>query len=185
MAARKQLAIGNRASRVYLRHPVSSDAPEFIALMRASRRLHGSWVKPPLNRTAFMAYLKKHNGIDSVAVVVCRKEDDALVGVINIGNIVRGLLQSAYLGYYSSARYARQGYMREGLILVLRYAFRALKLHRLEANIQPNNTASLMFIRSLGFKQEGYSERYLKIAGRWRDHERWALLCEQWLKYLH
>jgi ribosomal-protein-alanine N-acetyltransferase len=53
-------------------------------------------------------------------------------------------------------------------------------LHRLEANIQPGNRASLRLVRRLGFKREGYSRRYLKIRGRWCDHERWAILAEEW-----
>jgi ribosomal-protein-alanine N-acetyltransferase len=70
--------------------------------------------------------------------------------------------------------------MREGLELVLARAFTELRLHRLEANIQPGNHASIALVRGAGFVREGYSERYLKIGGRWRDHERWALRVEQW-----
>jgi ribosomal-protein-alanine N-acetyltransferase len=65
--------------------------------------------------------------------------------------------------------------MREGLALVVRHAFRSLKLHRLEANIQPANVGSIALVKSLRFEREGYSPRYLKIGGRWRDHERWAI----------
>jgi len=68
--------------------------------------------------------------------------------------------------------------MREALVAVLRLAFGPLRLHRVEANIQPRNRASIDLVRSLGFRREGYSRRYLKIGGRWRDHERWALLVE-------
>lgn len=60
--------------------------------------------------------------------------------------------------------------------VVIRRAFGELKLHRLEANIQPGNVASIALVRACGFALEGYSPRYLKIGGRWRDHERWALL---------
>lgn len=63
---------------------------------------------------------------------------------------------------------------------MLRYAFLELKLHRLEANIQPENVASIALVRRAGFVREGYSRRYLKICGRWRDHERWALIAEDW-----
>jgi RimJ/RimL family protein N-acetyltransferase len=66
--------------------------------------------------------------------------------------------------------------MSEALPLALGQAFRRLKLHRVEANVQPGNRASLRVIRRLGFRREGYSPRCLKLGGRWRDHERWALL---------
>jgi ribosomal-protein-alanine N-acetyltransferase len=101
-----------------------------------------------------------------------------LVGVINVSNIIRGAFHSAFLGYYAFSDYAGQGLMQEGMRLVLYHAFRRLTLHRLEANIQPENTASLKLIRQCGFVREGYSKRYLKILGRWRDHERWAILAE-------
>jgi ribosomal-protein-alanine N-acetyltransferase len=69
--------------------------------------------------------------------------------------------------------------MTAGLKHVIRYGFRKLGLHRLEANIQPDNVASIALVRTCGFSKEGYSPRYLKIRGRWRDHERWALLSGQ------
>ena len=70
---------------------------------------------------------------------------------------------------------AGQGYMSEGLGLVLRYAFEQLRLHRLDAQIQPGNHASLRLVRRLGFRNEGYSPALLFIDGAWRDHERWAI----------
>ena len=110
----------------------------------------------------------------------CRREDDALVGVFDLSQIFHGIMQSGYLGYYALAPYARRGYMRDGLQLMLRYAFRTLRLHRVESNIQPANRRSVALVRRAGFIREGYSRRYLKIDGRWRDHERWALLVEDW-----
>ena len=70
--------------------------------------------------------------------------------------------------------------MTEGLGLVLRRTFTELRLHRLEANIQPGNRASTALVRRCGFVREGLSERYLKINGQWRDHERWAISIERW-----
>jgi len=105
------------------------------------------------------------------------RSDDQLVGVVNITNVIRGVFRSGYLGYYAFAGFQRRGLMREGLSAVVRHAFGKLKLHRLEANIQPGNTASIALVRSCGFSREGYSPRYLKIGGRWRDHERWAIVA--------
>ena len=107
--------------------------------------------------------------------------DNKIVGAINLSQIFFGAFRSAYLGYYIGAPYARQGYMTEGLQLALAYAFNDLKLHRLEANVQPVNLNSIALVKRAGFVREGYSRRYLKIAGRWRDHERWAILREDWL----
>jgi ribosomal-protein-alanine N-acetyltransferase len=70
--------------------------------------------------------------------------------------------------------------MREGLDLALREAFSRLRLHRVEANIQPGNAASIALVSRLGFEREGFSPRYLKVRGRWRDHERWAIRAELW-----
>ena len=91
---------------------------------------------------------------------------------------MRGPFQSAYLGYYGFAPFEGQGYMTEAMRLVLRHAFGAMRLHRVEANIQPGNAASIALVRRCGFHLEGFSPRYLKVSGRWRDHERWAILGE-------
>jgi len=109
-------------------------------------------------------------------VVRCGAGD--LVGAIHLNHIIRGALQGAFLGYYAFVPHAGQGLMREGMRLVLKHAFQKLKLHRLEANIQSKNRASLRLVRSCGFVREGRSRRYLKVRGRWQDHERWAILAE-------
>ena len=106
------------------------------------------------------------------------KATGEIVGMINVSEIVRGALRSAYLGYCAFAPHQRQGLMAEGLRLAIARLFGPLKLHRVEANIQPGNRPSLALVRKLGFRREGYSPRYLKIRGRWRDHERWALLAD-------
>ena len=111
---------------------------------------------------------------------MCLIETGELTGVINLNEIVRGLFQSAYLGYYAFTPFAGEGYMTEGLTLVLDQAFGPLGLNRLEANIQPRNKSSSRLVSRLGFRLEGFSPRYLKIGGRWRDHERWAVLADEW-----
>jgi len=109
-----------------------------------------------------------------------RSGDGAVLGSVEISRIARGNFQSAYLGYAILAERRGQGYMTEALQLALRHAFRSLRLHRVEANVEPGNEASLALVRRAGFIREGLSRRYLKIGGRWRDHERWALLEEDW-----
>lgn len=164
-------------SRIYLRAPTIDDEAAFLSAARHSRAIHRPWVKAPTSETAYRVYLANMAEPANVALLVCLRRSDALVGVFNITNIVRGLFRSAYLGYYVFAGYERRGLMRAGLEAVVRHAFGRLKLHRLEANIQPANAASIALVKACGFAREGYSPRYLKIGGRWRDHERWARLA--------
>jgi ribosomal-protein-alanine N-acetyltransferase len=168
------------ALRVFIRPPQFSDEREFVGLMRESQDFHRQWATAPTDVGRFAAYLEDAGRSDFEAFLVCRVEDERIVGFFNLSQITRGSLQGAYLGYAAAARHAGQGYMREGIELVLKEAFLDLRLHRVEANIQPGNTASLALARGAGFKREGFSPRYLKINGQWRDHERWALLAEDW-----
>jgi ribosomal-protein-alanine N-acetyltransferase len=147
--------------------------------VRASRSFHRPWAHPPANEAAFDRYIATARERDRlVPLLVCRAREGDIAGVFNLGHLVRGVAQSAFLGYYAFAPLAGHGYMRQGLDLVLRQAFGRLGLHRVEANIQPGNERSIALVRGAGFRREGYSPRYLKIGGRWRDHERWAILAE-------
>jgi ribosomal-protein-alanine N-acetyltransferase len=175
MTPARALEVGRR---VYLRAPTARDRDELVRLVRASRRLLHPWVHPPAGRAAFAAYLRRVRRSTERGFLVCRREDGAIAGVINVSQIFLGNFRGAYLGFYAGARFAGRGYMSEGLRLVLRHCVRRPGLHRLEANIQPRNTRSRRFVRRAGFKREGFSPRYLQIAGRWRDHERWAILAE-------
>jgi len=163
---------------VYIRPVALSDSKPFLAAVRASQALHHPWVAAPDASAKFRAYIRRMVPPANYGFLVCHRDTDALVGVINLTNIVRGSFQSGYLGYYAFAGNERQGLMRRGLQAVVRHAFKLLKLHRLEANIQPGNTASIALVASCGFRKEGYSPRYLKVGGRWRDHERWAILSK-------
>lgn len=163
-------------ARIVIRPPQPADAMQLVSLARASRELHGDWVNAPATRADIHAWLRLMQPPVHFPFLVCRRHDDAIVGVINLSNVVYGAFRSGYLGYYAFAGFQRQGYMTEGLRAVVRHAFKLLKLHRLEANIQPGNGPSLALAAACGFHKEGLSPRYLKIAGRWRDHERWAIL---------
>jgi ribosomal-protein-alanine N-acetyltransferase len=166
--------------RVYLRAPTAGDRDELLALNLKSARHVRGFATPMATPQAFAAYLKRSRTPEFLGILICLRVNDAIVGSVNLSQIVRGAFNSAYMGYQVFAPYARQGYMTEAMPLVLRLVFRTLKLHRVEANIQPTNSASLAVVKRAGFRREGYSPRYLKIAGRWRDHERWTMTIEDW-----
>lgn len=165
---------------VMVREPTLADRDAFVSLARASRRFHAGLASPPADARSYAAYLDRARREDFAAFLIVRREDCAVLGSINISQIFRFAFQSAYLGYWIGAPHRGRGYMTEGLALVVTHAFRRLRLHRLEANIQPQNEPSRRVVQRLGFRLEGYSPRYLKVGGRWRDHERWAILREEW-----
>ena len=156
-----------------LRPVEAGDEAAFTAAARASRRLHKPWVSAPCDTEAFARYLARFDGMAHHGFVVVDAEGH-LAGAINLTNIVLGAFRSGYLGYFAFAGFEGRGLMTRGLNGVVRHAFKDLGLHRVEANIQPGNAASIALARRCGFQLEGYSPNYLKIAGRWRDHERWA-----------
>jgi ribosomal-protein-alanine N-acetyltransferase len=161
----------------YLETPAPRHEHEFLGAVVRSRRLHGAWVTAPSSSAEYRLYLRERQGPRHFKYLVC-DEIGQICGVMNLSEVVRGAFQSAYLGYYALAPHAGKGFMSAGLSLVLDRAFGELELHRLEANIQPKNLRSIELVRRAGFRCEGMSPRYLKIAGRWRDHERWAITVE-------
>ena len=132
-----------RGRAVYLRTPTPADAAEVTKLYRASRTLHGRWVQAPDTLRRFRDFLERCSENSVVGTLVCRSEDRAVVGTVVLSQIFLGNFKSAYTGYYAGAAHAGRGYMTEGLELACRLAFSKLGLHRLEANIQPENTASI------------------------------------------
>lgn len=164
--------------KIQLQPLVLTDQREFLAGVRASQALHASWVSPPSTPTKFRAYIERMALPQNHALAICAKDTGQIAGIVEVTNVIVGAFRSGYVGYYAFAGFERQGLMRAGLRAAVKHAFSRLKLHRLEANIQPGNTASIALVRSSGFKLEGYSPRYLKIRGRWRDHERWAILAD-------
>src|SRR3954466_3238156 len=164
------------AARVRLAEPASGDRREFVELVEASVELHRPWTYPPADAASYRRLLERNRADNFFALLTRRSDDNAIVGLFEFSEVVRGSFQNAYLGYWVGEPYAGQGYMRDGMQLALRFAFNDLRLHRVEANIQPANTRSLALVKNSGFRREGFSPRYLKIGGRWRDHERWAIL---------
>jgi [ribosomal protein S5]-alanine N-acetyltransferase len=166
-------------STVHLERPTLRHQAEYLAAAGRSRKLHRGFVTCVSSPREYRDYLRRtrRKNQETFFVVTANGE---LAGAISLSEIVRYGFQSAFLGYYAFTPFARKGLMRAGLVLVLATAFGDLGLHRVEANIQPGNRRSIALVCSLGFRYEGLARRYLKIGGRWRDHEHWALLKEDW-----
>jgi ribosomal-protein-alanine N-acetyltransferase len=156
------------------------DGAELITANLASISLHEPWVSPCRDEASFHAYFNRCRDGRYLGLIAREKAGGRIAGVVNLSEIVGGFFQNAYLGYYGIAGMGGRGLMTEAVGLGVTYAFHELGLHRLEANIQPGNAPSRALAKRLGFRQEGFSPRYLKIAGEWRDHERWAILAEEW-----
>ena len=156
-----------------LRRAQKGDLDEIRTLYERSRFFHLPWAHPPKDYGSYLS--------DNGRYFLCFETSGEIVGSFQISGIVRGYFQSAYLGYEVFTPYDRKGYMRIGLGLVIQEAFGSLNLHRLEANIQPGNIPSTRLVSGAGFVKEGYSKNYLNVGGKgWQDHERWALLNENW-----
>lgn len=174
--------------RVGIRHFTYEDGAEFTARARESKDLHHPWLFPPDSAQAYEAYAGRLiEDRTKAGFLVCEKDPDpasgdapgsSIAGFVNINNIVEGGFLSGALGYGAFAHAAGRGLMREGLDLVVRYAFGPMRLHRLEINVQPGNAASIALARSCGFHLEGFSPRMLYLDGAWRDHQRWAITAE-------
>ncbi|MGW4688204.1 GNAT family N-acetyltransferase [Streptomyces sp. NPDC004244] len=169
--------------RVGLRPFRPADGPEFTARVRESRDLHHPWLFPPATLEEYEPYAARlAEGDGRTGFLVCELATSAIAGFVNVNNIVRGAFLCGALGYGAFAHAAGRGLLGEALGLVVGHAFAdepsGLGLHRLEANIQPGNAASIALVRGRGFRLEGLSPDFLFVAGAWRDHERWAITAE-------
>jgi ribosomal-protein-alanine N-acetyltransferase len=165
--------------RTRIQAPEAADEEAFLGAMRDSVGLHHPWVSAPRDHAGWQRYMKRLERDNEAGFLVKRIHDNVICGVINLNIITYEALCSAYISYFAVAAQAEKGYMKEGMLQVIQHAFADLGLHRLEANIQPDNLASIALVQSTGFKYEGYSPRLLKINGKWRDHERWAILADE------
>ena len=170
--------------RVYLQLPVQRNWGAWAALRAESRDFLAPWEPPwaydALTRGAYRRRLKAYKsemrqGL-TYSFLIFRRIDDALLGGITLSNLRRGVAQSATLGYWIGAAHSRQGYMTEALAAVLEFAFSRLALHRVEAACLPANEASRRLLLKSGFREEGYAREYLRINGRWQDHQLFAIL---------
>ena len=170
--------------RLVLRLPTHTDYRGWAELRRTSAPFlqpwEPEWADDHLSRRSFTNRVywaqRSHAQGSALALMLARREDDAILGAVTLDNIRRGPAQSATLGYWIGQPHARQGYMREAIVALSHYAFRRLDLSRLEAACLEENAASRGLLEKAGFKYEGVAQSYLQIAGRWRNHVLYAQL---------
>ncbi|MBS0191585.1 MAG: GNAT family protein [Phycisphaerales bacterium] len=168
---------------VHLRRPVLSDRDEWVKLREASLEHLLRWeprqqVKSEAER--WKSFFGTSDTEERKRFLICRNEDSRLVGYVGLNGIRHGALLGCDLGYWIGQPFVRRGYMTEALLLAIGHAFGSLGLHRVEANIQPHNAASIAVVKKAGLRFEGTALRFLRIDGRWCDHQRWALTSEEW-----
>ena len=169
-----------KGKKVFLRQPTAEDFAEYVRLAKQSEKFHRGLMKMAKTREEFDAFLRRSEQETNECFLICRNEDRAIAGMINLSQIFRGSFQNAYLGYGLGVKFTGQGLITEAIKLILKYAFTDLRLHRVEANVQPHNTTSIAVLQKTNFTKEGFSRKYLKVGGRWRDHERWAIIAEDY-----
>mgnify|MGYP001411807818 FL=1 len=170
--------------RVFLRPPKRRDALKWQKLRMSSKSFlvpwEPSWDASSCTRRAYLRYFKNSNYLANMdraySFLIFKNEDKTLLGGINIGNVRRGVSQSASLGYWIGEKYSRNGYMKEALKLLIPSLFVDLRLNRIEAATLEENIASKNLLKKIGFKKEGVLRKYLKINGTWRDHILYGLL---------
>lgn len=170
--------------RVFLRPPKRRDALKWQKLRMSSKSFlvpwEPSWDASSCSRRAYLRYFKNSNYLANMdraySFLIFKTDDKTLLGGINIGNVRRGVSQSASLGYWIGEKYSRNGYMKEALKLLIPSLFVDLRLNRIEAATLEENIASKNLLKKIGFKKEGVLRKYLKINGTWRDHILYGLL---------
>jgi [ribosomal protein S5]-alanine N-acetyltransferase len=172
------------ADEVVMRAPQMADFAEWAELREESRHFltpwEPTWPTDDLTRGAYRRRLRRYaedqRTDQAYPFFIFRAEDNVLVGGLTLANIRRGVAQAGSLGYWIGAPYARRGYMTAAVRALIPFAFRTLRLHRLEAACIPANTASIRLLERTGFTREGYAREYLCINGVWQDHLLYARL---------
>lgn len=177
-------------ARLVLRPPRTGDVAEIRRLLRDNHAHLKSWNPAPrpgedpssiteVSKTVLRHRRDWKHGNGYVFMVAQRESPARLVGKIALTGIMRGAMYGAHLGYWVAADAQGKGFATEGIAAVVAFAFGAAGLHRVQAAIMPRNERSLRVIEKLGFRREGYAQRYLHIAGEWEDHVLFATTREE------
>lgn len=175
-----------KGEKVILRFPLANDYREWAALRGESRafleRWEPRWTPDELDRTAWRHRIGRYRedyaqGV-AIALFIVEKTSGKLAGGVTLGNIRHGVCQSAHIGYWMGERYAGRGLMTDSVNVLVRFAFDALKLHRVEAACIPDNSRSIRVLEKAGFQREGLLRSYLRINGSWQDHYLYARIVD-------
>ncbi len=169
---------------LFLRPPQSSDYPAWAELRTRSREhltpWEPVWARDDLTKSAYRRRLRHYASEARAdlghAFFIFDAETDQLTGGVSLSNVRRGVSQAATLGYWLGLPHTGRGVMTKAVQTLLPIAFQSLGLHRLDAAVQPANTASVRVLEKNGFQQEGLAREYLKINGAWQDHLLFGLL---------
>ncbi|MDY0008771.1 MAG: GNAT family protein [Bdellovibrionales bacterium] len=175
------------ADRIYLRLPEASDAEAWVAQIQRNAEFLRPWSPASslrqVNRHGFTARraLWQYDSRQGCAHVffIFRQDDNALIGGITLGNIMRSAAQMATIGYWLDGDLRGRGLMAEAVGRLSDYAFNDMGLHRLQAGCLPENRASHRVLEKNGFQAEGIARGYIKIDGTWRDHLIFSKLAEE------
>jgi [ribosomal protein S5]-alanine N-acetyltransferase len=176
--------------RVMLRPLTANDFEEWQEVRRRSRDWLTKWEPRPIpgqpdvaeDRRMFAARCGARDRERQVGVGYGFGifVDDRFAGEINLSGIQRGAFQTGHIGYWIDEAQAGKGYVPEANVVLFRFAFEELALHRLQINIIPRNEASRRVVAKLDLRDEGTALRYLEINGVWEDHVRYAITVEEW-----
>ena len=169
--------------RLLVRTPSLNDWPDWARIRGKNRNflkpLEPRWAEDCLTRDFFIRRLRRQKRDweegRTYSFLIIRKDEDRLIGGINLNHVCRGAAMHAQLGYWLDEDQQGQGYMAEAARLVIRYAFEDLKLRRINAACLPDNARSVRLLEKLSFKEEGFAKAYLQIDGQWRDHKLFGL----------
>jgi len=169
---------------IYMRYAQLADFEEWAKLREESRAFLAPWepIWPAddLTRLAYRRRIKRYNRDIKEDLAypffVFQASDGALVGGATISNVRRGVAQACNLGYWVGQKYARNGLISAAVKALFPFVFETLKLNRIESACLANNEPSQGLLRKVGYTEEGYARKYLKINGEWQDHLLFALV---------
>ncbi|OXM15748.1 GNAT family N-acetyltransferase [Paenibacillus herberti] len=170
--------------RVFVRFPEEGDAAQLIAMYRSNREFFEQF--SPRSAEEFYTEERqleriRNSKIDMAedrrySFVICQKENERIIGSIDLSFVARGALQSCMIGYNLDQAHNGKGYMTEAVQQVVRYAFDELKFHRITGEASPHNAGSIRVLEKAGFHKEGISRSNVKINEKWEDHQVLAII---------